>query len=423
AEGIITSHSSDITTLESDVVSLQTDTTGNATAITNLDTRVTATETTTTSNATSITSLESDVGDLQTDTSGNATAITGLDTRVTNAEGSITTNATAITGLTTTVNGHTTSISENISSINGVTAQYSVTINNNNEVSGFGLISDIIDGDPTSSFTVNADSFGIGAGVASVVWDNTITYSENDVVTYLGVQYQALRTTNNDIPSENADDWQEITKFPFVVYTTNQNITKNGTSYTIPAGTYIADAFIQNASIDTAQIQNAAIETAQIDNLAVTNAKIDNLAVTNAKISNLAVTEGKIANLAVDTIKIADQAVTIPVSAYTSAITTSSGEHEVQSVTIASTGAPIEILCSVRLKRVAFGSSTGFVKIYRDTTLIYSAEADVSAIPIITTFAISDTPSASTYTYKLVVSSTGSMIKSNRYMRALETKK
>ena len=140
---------------------------------------------------------------MQTDTTANATAITGLTTSVTQNGTDITSNATAITGLTTTVNGHTTSISQNLTSINGVKAQYSVTINNNDHVTGFGLVSDIIDGNPTSSFTVNADSFGIGATGAS-------------------------------------------DEFPFVVYTTNQNITKNGTSYTIPAGTYIADAFIQN---------------------------------------------------------------------------------------------------------------------------------------------------------------------------------
>ena len=324
--------------------------------------------------------MQSDITDLETDTTSNATAITTLDTRVTNIGSVTTSNAVAITGLTTTVNGHTTSISENLTSINGVKAQYSVTINNNDHVTGFGLVSDIIDGNPTSSFTVNADSFGIGAtGVTD--------------------------------------------EYPFVVYTTNQNITKNGTSYTIPAGTYIADAFIQNASIGTAQIQNAAIDTAQIKDAAIETAKIEDAAIETAKIDSLAVTGAKIANLAVDTIKIADQAVTIPVSAYTSGTVSSSGEHEVQTVSIAATGAPIEILCSVRLKRVAFGSSTGEVKIYRDTTLIYSAEADVSAIPIITTFAISDTPSAGSYTYKLVVSSTGNMIKSNRYMRALETKK
>lgn len=302
AEGIITSHSSDITTLESDVVSLQTDTTGNATAITNLDTRVTATETTTTSNATSITSLESDVGDLQTDTSGNATAITGLDTRVTNAEGSITTNATAITGLTTTVSGHTTSIAENLSSIDGVKAQYSVTVNNNGTISGFGLVSDLIDGEVGSAFAVSADQFYLTGDVNGSLWNVETRYYEGDVVTFYGRTYIAKLENIGQEPDNFTDKWDDITSIPFAVYTVDTQVTKNGETTTIPAGVYIQDAYIQNLSVGTDIIQGSAVTTDKIENLAINNAKIKDAAITTAKIGDAQITNAKIFDLNADKI-------------------------------------------------------------------------------------------------------------------------
>jgi len=85
---------------------------------------------------------------------------------------------------------------------------------------------------------------------------------------------------------------------PFAVYTSPTTI--NGV--TVPAGTYMDNAFIANGTLDAAKIKDATITTAKIDNAAITSAKIDDLAVTS----------GKIANLAVDTLQIANNAVTVP---------------------------------------------------------------------------------------------------------------
>lgn len=69
--------------------------------------------------------------------------------------------AVAIDSLDSTVDGHTLTISNQATSINGLEGQYSVKIDNNDHVSGFGLSSSAVDGTPTSAFIVRADKFAI----------------------------------------------------------------------------------------------------------------------------------------------------------------------------------------------------------------------------------------------------------------------
>lgn len=71
-----------------------------------------------------------------------------------------TTNGT-VSGINTTVGSHTTSIQEQTTSIGGLEAQYSVKIDNNGHVSGFGLSSVVVDGTPTSAFIIRADKFAV----------------------------------------------------------------------------------------------------------------------------------------------------------------------------------------------------------------------------------------------------------------------
>ncbi|MEM6373847.1 MAG: hypothetical protein AAF727_13855 [Pseudomonadota bacterium] len=67
--------------------------------------------------------------------------------------------AAAVTDVETDVDGLTTSVTAVQSSINGITGVYSVEIDNNGAISGFGLISDLVDGNPVSDFIVRADAF------------------------------------------------------------------------------------------------------------------------------------------------------------------------------------------------------------------------------------------------------------------------
>jgi hypothetical protein len=177
----------------------------------------------------------------------------------------------------------------------GLTAQYTVKIDNNGYVTGYGLSSTTNNGTPTSEFLVRADRFAIAAvGQTAIV--------------------------------------------PFIVQTSPTTI--NGVS--VPAGVFINDAYIRNGTITNAKIANAAIDDAKIASLSadkITAGSIDtarltidnvtldsyfdasinrnrlrirDLGVDTAKIGNAAITTAKIGDLAVSTLKIAGNAVTQP---------------------------------------------------------------------------------------------------------------
>ena len=116
------------------------------------------------------------------------------------------------------------------STINGIQGRYTVKIDNNGYITGFGLISDYNNGTPTSSFIVLADRFSV--------------------------------VTPGQTP-----------RVPFVVDSVY--------------GVVIDTALIADATIYGAHIANAAIDTAQIADAAIVEALIGDAEVTNAKIGNI----------------------------------------------------------------------------------------------------------------------------------------
>lgn len=140
----------------------------------------------------------------------------------------------SITTLQTTVNGQTASIQTNATSIDGINAKYTVKIDNNGYVSGYGLISTLNNATPTAEFAIIADRFSL-APVAT---------------------------------NPNAVDGS-----PFFVLTAPQVIS----GVTIPAGSYMKAAFIHDATITTAKIGDLAVNNAKIADATIQNAKIANL--------------------------------------------------------------------------------------------------------------------------------------------------
>jgi hypothetical protein len=65
--------------------------------------------------------------------------------------------------LTSTVGGHTTTLQTQGSSIDGLRGQFTVKIDSNGYVTGYGLASGAVNGVPTSSFIVNAANFAVAA--------------------------------------------------------------------------------------------------------------------------------------------------------------------------------------------------------------------------------------------------------------------
>lgn len=104
------------------------------------------------------------------------------------------------------------------STVSGLSAQYTVKIDNNGHVSGFGLASTSTTSGPSSAFIVRADRFAIAG------------------------------------PNDASDPLGTITpsRLPFIVTTTPTTI--GGRVY--PAGTWIDTAFVANATIDTAMISS-----------------------------------------------------------------------------------------------------------------------------------------------------------------------
>jgi hypothetical protein len=94
------------------------------------------------------------------------------------------------------------SVSEVINDVDGIQAKYTVKVNVNNHVSGFGLISAANDGVPTSEFIVAADTFKIGAPVEGNVSDAAFAvYTEDTVVG--GITYPAGTYVNGFLNAEN----------------------------------------------------------------------------------------------------------------------------------------------------------------------------------------------------------------------------
>jgi len=178
--------------------------------------------------------------------------ITGIENDVSTVTTSTNNLASTVTSLNTTVGTNSASIQTNATSINGVEAKYSVKIDNNGHVSGFGLLSTANNGTVTSSFIVAADRFAIA------------------------------RPFNNS-------DTNISTDYPFKVLTAATTV--NGES--VAKGVYIDDAFIHNGQITNAQIGDAVITNAKIQDLSA--GKITSGTITIDSSNSIAIQQGKTA--------------------------------------------------------------------------------------------------------------------------------
>jgi hypothetical protein len=162
----------------------------------------------------------------------------------------------SVTTLSTTVGGHTTSISSLTSTTNGLSAQYTVKIDNNGHVSGFGLASSVVGGTPSSAFIIRADKFAVVDPAST---------------------------------SDNLTNTPAATAVPFAV---------SGGSV------YLKTAYIQDATITSAKIADAAVGTAKIADAAISTAKIGDAQITSAKIADASIGTAKIADASISLAKI-----------------------------------------------------------------------------------------------------------------------
>jgi hypothetical protein len=158
--------------------------------------------------------------------------------------GAIKAAAVALSTVSSSVDGQTASIAAQATSINGLEAQYTVKIDANGAVAGYGLASTTTSsGNNVSEFIVNADRFAI---------------------------------------LKDASD-TGTAQVPFSVVTSSY--TNNGV--TVNPGVYITDAFIANGTINTAKIGNAAIDDAKIANLSAGKISTGTLNAANVNIAGV----------------------------------------------------------------------------------------------------------------------------------------
>ena len=215
--------SSRLDTLEVDVNNLSTG--GNASAVTALTTEVFPNGS---AAASRIDGLEATVNDANNGVSATASALNTVKTLVNHTETGVSATAVSVDGLQTTVGDHTTSISTQASSINGLSAQYSVKIDTNGHVAGFGLSSTLVNGTPSSAFVIRSDKFAV------------VNPSDTSAMT--------------NTPS--------VDNVPFIVTAAT---TIDGVA--VPAGAYMKAAFIHDGAITNAKIRNATIDDAKIADL------------------------------------------------------------------------------------------------------------------------------------------------------------
>nr|DAQ84961.1 MAG TPA: tail protein [Caudoviricetes sp.] len=118
-----------------------------------------------------------------TEQSANETKATVqvVQTTLTKATGDIKSLGERITTVQSTADGNKATVQAHSRSINGLEAQYTVKVDVNGKVAGYGLATTPKNGTPESKFIVNVDRFGIGAAGKADVFPFTVDTRQNRV--------------------------------------------------------------------------------------------------------------------------------------------------------------------------------------------------------------------------------------------------
>ena len=221
------------------------------------------------------------------------------------------------------------------SNVHGLRGQYTVKIDANGHVAGFGLANTTTaTGANTSEFFINADRFAIMPPVASSItanWSGGTTYAAGNKVTVTGSPHlwQARVASTGQIPTAvNSVFWDNISTVPFVVQASG--VTESGTY--VPPGVYINNAMIRHASITSAQIGSVNADTIETGDLLVTRLITAGEISTNKlniggstivstpdpstgvhflQVGAISITTAHIRDAAIETLKLAGNAVTV----------------------------------------------------------------------------------------------------------------
>ena len=195
-----------------------------------------------------------------------------VQTTLTKATGDIKSLGERITTAQSTADGNKATVQAHAKSINGLEAQYTVKVDVNGKVAGYGLATTPKNGTPESKFIVNADRFGIGAPGKDDVFPFTVDTQQNRV----GVNGELVVNGKAIVDRLNAGD---IHGDKITANTLNANRLKAGsvTAREMAAGSITADK-LAAGSITADKLAAGSITA---DKLAANSVTSDKLSVQN----------------------------------------------------------------------------------------------------------------------------------------------
>lgn len=173
-----------------------------------------------------------------------------------------------------------------------ILASYSVKLDVNGYMSGYGLTSSLVaGGTPTSMFLVSVDKFAVATPASSITnWSAGQAIGVNEIRGVAGNTDKVLvcktpGTTGGATPAiagaigttlqDGGVSWQIASRVPFAVLTVPTTV--NGVS--LPAGVYIDAAYVLNGTIKKSQLGDAIIDDAKVIDLSAAKLLAGSLAV------------------------------------------------------------------------------------------------------------------------------------------------
>lgn len=175
-----------------------------------------------------------------------------VQTALTKATGDIKSLGERITTVQSKADGNTAAVQAHARSINGLEAQYTVKVDVNGKVAGYGLATTPKNGTPESKFIVNADRFGVGSTGKADVFPFVVDTQKNRV----GVNGELVVNGKAIVDRLNAGD---INGDKITANTLNANRLKAGsvTAREMAAGSITADKLnVNNLSAISANMGN-----------------------------------------------------------------------------------------------------------------------------------------------------------------------
>lgn len=209
-----------------------------------------------------------------------------VQTALTKATGDIKSLGERITTVQSKANGNTSAVQTHAESINGLEAQYTVKVDVNGKVAGYGLATTPKNGTPESKFIVNADRFGVGSTGKADVFPFVVDTQKNRV----GVNGELVVNGKAIIEKLNAGD---IHGDKITANTLNANRLKAGsvTAREMAAGSITADKLAASSiTADKLAANSVTSDKLSVKNLSSMSSDLGDIRAGNINIGNGAFT-------------------------------------------------------------------------------------------------------------------------------------